>query len=160
MEQGPHLFYERDSGKELPPNQLNSPERLLPPAEKPKNNPEALSASKTFEQLVKEALAEELKFERDPALRDQAAKRADEILAEFQEAKNLPENNGGQKSSADGESRGGLTPELAKQLGIKQQAKPAQPVYPGTGLSFGLADLVMAAIIGVLLIIIILLLIF
>lgn len=166
MEQGPHLFYDRqETSGESPPDRQNSPERLLPTSERPARNHEALPTSKTFEQMVHEALEEELKFERDPALRDQAARRADEILAEFQEAKQMQNGASGQSSgaSASDDSSDELTSELADKLGIKQKksdSRPDRPVYPGASLNFGAADLAMAAVIGILLIVVILLLIF
>lgn len=162
MEQGPHLFYDRqESSADLPPGHQNSPERAQPAAERLGNRAEVLPSSKTFEQMVHDALEEELKYERDPALRDKAAKRADEILAEFQEAKSMggaanPASSDASTRSKDSDQ---LTPELANQLGIKQD-KTDRLDYPRSSLNFGVVDLVMAIVIAVLLIIVILLLIF
>lgn len=157
MEQNPHLFYDRqETDGELPPGRQRSPERLLPEA--PQSKQEA-APGKSFEELVHEALEEELKYERDPQLRHQASQRADEILAEFQEVKNR--QKAGVPSPTDQNDDGGdeLTHELARQLGVKKEEQD-RPVYPGSDMNFGLLDLVMVIVIALLLIIVILLLVF
>lgn len=163
MEQDPQQIYDaKDSSDQMSYGRGESPERLLPNASSQKL--ESMSGSKTFEQLVHEALEEELKYERDPALRNQANKRADEILAEFNEVRNQQNSNGSNSSKAkDSESDDSnkLSTELAKQLGIKQdKSASSKPVYPGTNFNLGTLDLIMAIVIAVLFFIVILLLIF
>lgn len=159
MEHDPQPFYERKSDDEVAPlSAERSREQLTPRVEPSASNPEVKSTSPNFEELVHQALEEELKYERDPNLRSQASQRADQILAEFAEAKNaqgragnLPERN---------EQNNKLTPELARQLGIKDTSRQPKPAPRGTSANLGILDLVMAIIITVLLIIVILLLIF
>lgn len=164
MERDPQLHsFSQESNDEttFSRSRLEAGERLLSkPAE---SNPESKSASKSFEELVREALEEELKYERDPQLRHLAAERADEILAEFQEAKQLQAGgnplSSGAKDSDDNDSKPSdeLTPDLAKQLGIKS-GEPKRPVYPGSSLNLKLADIVLGSVIVILLIIVIFLL--
>lgn len=158
MEQSPNPFYEREGNakESLPPTE--SPERLRPGPEMATPRPETAGSSKSFEDLVHEALEEELKYERDPELRHNAAERADEILAEFAAAKNQFEPEPTHQRTQS--KRDKLPAELAQHLGVKNsghRAASKQSVNFSSS-NLGMADLVLSVIIAVLLIIVILIL--
>lgn len=158
MEQGPESYIDHGGSVEAAPRQKKTFEQLL--AESAEKGAEARPGKRSFEDLVHEALEEELRYERDPALRDQASQRADQIIAEFQEARQSQSVASPLEPRESSEVKPHNSPQrIAKQLGISaDKLRQAARQRPTT--SYGLPDLILAIVIGVLLLIVIFLLIF
>lgn len=121
--------------------------------------------SDEFEKLVRAALEKELRYERDPNLKDIAGKRADQIIAAYQSGLALDPHEPDQSQSSNPVDK--VTPEGDRGRGVSsddrtESPRPdltSRPIYPTSSVSFSLADIIMGSIIILLVIIIILLLI-